>query len=150
MRQAAPLAGPLATAVLAVLGFIQRRSPASRLRGRCLELTALAQQVPDRDRPQLEEEISAYVREIRSEYHYDRVRRLSGVTVATIIFVASVAGAAIAVAVWIGAWWVWALAMPIVLFCLALEWAGTQQLYEVPSDDTISPERAHRRTAKSN
>lgn len=149
LRQTGPLVGPLVAAVFTVLGFIQRRSPASRLRGHALEIAELIEKTNSRGHVDLNDELEAYLSDLRAEYHLLRVRRLSGVTVITIIFVALVAGGAIGGAIAIGTWWAWLLAIPIALFCLGLEAAGVRQLYQVDPQDSISPTRAYRTKPKS-
>ena len=150
LRQATPLVGPLITALLAILGFVRgRKSPADRLRERCIELADLIEKVPDSRSEPLEAEIREYVSDLRAEYHYLRVRKLSGSTAATIVFVALVGGTSIGLALWASTWWAWLLAAPLAVFCLLLELVGVSQLYEVPADDRTSPERAHRAKTKN-
>lgn len=148
LRQATPLVGPLITTLLAILGFVRgRKSSAERLRERCIELAELIEKVSDRHTGPLEAELSEYVSDLRAEYHYLRVRKLSGATAATIVFVALVGGASIGLALWASTWWAWLIATPVAVFCLLLELAGVSQLYEVPADDHESPKRAHRAKA---
>lgn len=145
LRQATPLMVPLVTALLTVLGFVRgRKSPADKLRERCIELTEMIEKVSDRHTGPLEAEISEYVSDLRAEYHYLRVRKLSATTAATIVFVALVGGGSIGLALLVSTWWGWLIATPVAIFCLLLELVGVSQLYEVSADDKTSPKRAHR------
>ncbi|MFC7374072.1 hypothetical protein ACFQRD_02185 [Brachybacterium sp. GCM10030268] len=148
LRQATPLIAPLITALLTVLGFLRgRKSPAEKLRERCNELAELIPKVSDCHHGPLEAEISEYVSDLRAEYHYLRVRKLSGTTAATVVFVALVGGGSVGLALWASTWWAWLVASPVAIFCLLLELAGVSQLYEVPASDNTSPRRAHRAKA---
>lgn len=144
LRDALPIMAPLVSISLAVLGFMHKRSPATTLRNRCTELADLIEKVPEDERHPLIQELSGYIADLKSEFHYLRVRKLSGATAATVVVVALVGGLAIAGAIWLSAWWAWTVGILIATFCLLLELVGVGQLYEVPADDRISPPRVHR------
>lgn len=141
-------AGPAVTLILGLAKLLPRRSPRKRLYERSSELASILQALPKGSRAPLEEELSAYVSDLRSEYHYWRVRRLDGSNIAAVVLVAIVAGTAVWGGLSIGHWWSITPAVLVAIFCALLLLVGWRQNYVVPVDDTISPPRARRENPK--
>lgn len=145
LRALAPLLGPLLVALLTGLGaFFRNRSPINRIRNRTINLAQVREQLPETLRWPIDAELEESVRELRSESHYLRVRRIDGANLATVIFFALVAGAAIVGAIAVSTTWAWVVAIIIVLVCVLFEVVGAPQTYVVPHDDDVSPARAKR------
>lgn len=145
LRTLTPILAPLlGTMFTAVLGLLRNRSPVNRVRKRTISLAQVREQLPENLRGPIDAELEESVHELRSEFHYLRVRRIDGANLATVIFFAVIAGAAIGTAIAVGRTWVWAVACVVVFVCFIFELVGAPQTYVVPSDDKISPARAKR------